>query len=289
MKSLLLSILCALPLLAQTPAAGDPVVLVVEGHSYTRAQLEGAFKSLPPEIGKSFEANRKGWVEQFAFLTHMAELGKRGGIDRQEPYRSVIEINLAQFLAQATVEAHSKAIDRSAAARQAWFESHKAEYRRARTRVILLNWSRTPDKDSATPGLARSSSDADMQLAALAKRAQAGEDFAALAKRYSEDPDAKTDGGEFPLYRPEDNALDRGLRTAVFALKPGEISKPVHVNGSSYIFQLIEFQDPKFEDLDAEISKRLGSDEVNRWIEAEKAQVKYEIKDPAFFAAPAKP
>ena len=69
---------------------------------------------------------------------------------------------------------------------------------------------------------------------ALYQRAESGENFAALAKKYSTDPGTKKQGGKLPISKgrqvPE---FDK----AAFALKTGEISQPVK---TSYGWHVIE-------------------------------------------------
>jgi peptidyl-prolyl cis-trans isomerase D len=77
------------------------------------------------------------------------------------------------------------------------------------------------------------------------KRAKAGEDFAALAKAYSDDPDSKQQGGSLGVLR-------RGLMAeefdnAAFALKPGEISDLVRTEAGFGIIKVSKHDKPSLE------------------------------------------
>jgi peptidyl-prolyl cis-trans isomerase C len=71
----------------------------------------------------------------------------------------------------------------------------------------------------------------------LLKRAKAGEDFAALAKKYSEDPGSKDNGGEYTFPRGQ---MMPEFESAAFALKKGEVSSIVTTSYGYHIIKLIE-------------------------------------------------
>jgi peptidyl-prolyl cis-trans isomerase C len=75
------------------------------------------------------------------------------------------------------------------------------------------------------------------QIDELLKRARAGEDFAALAKQYSEDPGSKENGGEYTFPR---GKMVAEFEAAAFALKPGEISDVVTTQFGYHIIKLSE-------------------------------------------------
>jgi len=71
----------------------------------------------------------------------------------------------------------------------------------------------------------------------LLKRAKAGEDFAKLAKQYSEDPGSKDKGGEYIFAR---NQMVHEFESAAFALKTNEVSDIVTTQFGYHIIKLSE-------------------------------------------------
>lgn len=69
----------------------------------------------------------------------------------------------------------------------------------------------------------------------IAKQARAGADFATLAKKYSADSATAAQGGDLGEVRR--GVLPKEVEEAVYALKPGEISKPVR---STYGYHLVK-------------------------------------------------
>lgn len=75
------------------------------------------------------------------------------------------------------------------------------------------------------------------QIEALLKRARGGEDFAKLAKEYSEDPGAKASGGEYTFPR---GRMVAEFEAAAFSLKPNQISEVVTTQFGYHIIKLSE-------------------------------------------------
>ncbi len=71
----------------------------------------------------------------------------------------------------------------------------------------------------------------------LLKRARAGEDFAKLAKQYSEDPGSKDNGGEYQFPR---GKMVPAFETAAFSLKTNEVSDIVTTQFGYHIIKLSE-------------------------------------------------
>ncbi len=90
----------------------------------------------------------------------------------------------------------------------------------------------------------------------LLKRARAGEDFAELAKQYSEDPGSKAKGGEYVFGR---GKMTPPFEQAAFSLEVGQISDVVETTYGYHIIKLSEkIPGKSFDDAKADIVKNLG-------------------------------
>ena len=74
----------------------------------------------------------------------------------------------------------------------------------------------------------------------LEAKLKGGADFAALAKQYSSDPGSKDKGGELGFFT--QGAMVKEFSDAAFAMKPGQISAPVH---SPYGYHIIQVEEVK--------------------------------------------
>ena len=80
---------------------------------------------------------------------------------------------------------------------------------------------------------------------AILKRAQAGEDFAELAKKYSEDESTAKQGGILgPFQR---NQMVKEFEDAAFSLKPGEVSGLVRSEYGFHIIKVLRHETPTLE------------------------------------------
>jgi peptidyl-prolyl cis-trans isomerase C len=75
------------------------------------------------------------------------------------------------------------------------------------------------------------------QMEKILERARKGEDFAALAKEFSEDPDSKDKGGEYTFPR---GRMMPAFETAAFSLKTNEVSDIVITPFGFHVIKLYE-------------------------------------------------
>jgi parvulin-like peptidyl-prolyl isomerase len=74
----------------------------------------------------------------------------------------------------------------------------------------------------------------------IKKKLENGEDFAELAKKYSDDPGSKNKGGDLGFFTK--GRMVPEFESAAFSLKPGELSDPVKTD---FGYHLIEVQEKK--------------------------------------------
>lgn len=113
---------------------------------------------------------------------------------------------------------------------QAYYNQHLADYQvkeQVKTRHILIT----------VPAGADAKTDAAAKAKAedVLKQLKAGGNFAGLAKKYSEDPGSKDQGGELPMM-PTSN-LDPAYAKAAIALNPGQTSDLVRSQFGYHIIQ----------------------------------------------------
>ncbi|WP_276497817.1 peptidylprolyl isomerase [Pontibacter litorisediminis] len=85
---------------------------------------------------------------------------------------------------------------------------------------------------------------ARQQLEELRKRILAGEDFAALARQYSQDPASAQDGGELGFFKKKE--LVPEYEAAALRLEPGGLSNVIESQFGFHLIQLIERRGQEF-------------------------------------------
>jgi peptidyl-prolyl cis-trans isomerase SurA len=72
----------------------------------------------------------------------------------------------------------------------------------------------------------------------LLERAQGGDDFAKLAREYSDDPATRSEGGDLGYFGRD--MLPKAIEEMVFAMKPGEIRGPVRADRGFHVIKLVD-------------------------------------------------
>jgi peptidyl-prolyl cis-trans isomerase D len=105
---------------------------------------------------------------------------------------------------------------------------------------------------------------------AILKRAKAGEDFADLARKNSQDSDSAKAGGELgPFTR---GKMVKEFENVAFALKPGEISDLVHTQFGYHIIKVSRHDKPTMESNRASIERGLQIDKAADLAKAKAAE-----------------
>lgn len=114
--------------------------------------------------------------------------------------------------------------------------------------------------------------------------AKSGNDFAELAKNYSEDPAARKDGGDLGTFKKGD--MQAELESAILTMKPGEVSELVYTPVGFHIIKLEEKISGKlkpFESLKAEIEEAIyrkkSEERFSQWAKDLRAKASVELKE----------
>ncbi|NQD96145.1 peptidylprolyl isomerase, partial [Pseudomonas sp. CrR25] len=114
------------------------------------------------------------------------------------------------------------------------------------------------------------------------KRVEQGEDFAALAKEFSDDPGSAANGGDLGYAGP--GVYDPAFEDALFALQGNQVSTPVRSEFGWHLIKLLGVQAPEvpsFASLKEQLERELKAQQVEqRFVEVAK-----QLEDSAFEAS----
>lgn len=189
----------------------------------TRADIEWRIDGLPPEHKRLFqtEAQKKELLDRLISNTVFAEEARELKIDKQNAMIVSIEDVVNYYLAQAYIkEVLAKRISVSDEEIGAYYTTNKNSFKvgpMVKIRHILV----------AAPTDASYRQDAEALRKAKQIRAELakGADFAAAARKHSDDRETAPAGGELPFVQRAGILPDVG--DAAFKMKKGEISRPV--------------------------------------------------------------
>ncbi|MGE8360083.1 SurA N-terminal domain-containing protein [Pseudomonas sp.] len=124
-----------------------------------------------------------------------------------------------------------------------------------------------------------SEDEAKAKIEDVQKRLQAGEDFAALAKEFSDDPGSASEGGDLGYAGP--GVYDPAFEDALYALEQGQVSAPVRSDFGWHLIKLLGVQSaeiPSFDSLKEKLERDLKVSKVEqRFVELTK-----QLEDAAF-------
>lgn len=131
---------------------------------------------------------------------------------------------------------------------EAYYRQHPSQFNVPETRYHLAQILVTVARDPAMHNLRRSdavgAADAERKVRIIAQQLRSGQDFGKLAEEYSEDPATASGGGDMGYVPASSVADDAKLRSAVNALKVGEISGAIRdQKGDFHILKLLGRED----------------------------------------------
>jgi peptidyl-prolyl cis-trans isomerase SurA len=103
------------------------------------------------------------------------------------------------------------------------------------------------------------------QAQKILERAQAGEDFAKLARETSDDAATRNDGGDLGYFGKD--MLPKAIEELVFAMKVGEVRGPIRVDRGFHVIKLVDrkLKDPKpFDEVKDDIRMQLRQKDMER-------------------------
>jgi peptidyl-prolyl cis-trans isomerase SurA len=116
-------------------------------------------------------------------------------------------------------------------------------------------------------------------------KVRAGEDFAGLARNYSQDPAAAKDGGDLGTFKRSDMLPEIG--NTVAAMKPGDVSSIVRSPAGLHIIKLEEKSQEKgrsFEEVKDSIEellyKKKSDERFNQWVKDLRSAASIDMKQP---------
>ncbi|MDH4582921.1 peptidylprolyl isomerase [Pseudomonas sp. BN415] len=116
----------------------------------------------------------------------------------------------------------------------------------------------------------------------IKQRLDKGEDFAALAKEFSDDSGSATNGGDLGFAGP--GVYDPAFEESLYALKQGEVSPPVLTQYGWHLIKLLGVQAPEVPSFES-LKPKLEHDIKAQQVEQRFVEVSKELEDAAFEAS----
>ncbi len=275
---------------ARDSVAASEVVLAIGNEKMTREQYEKFKQNLPSNLAPQAQAmGDRSFATNYARLRALVLLAMRDKLDESADFKNQLNFMHDQILAQMVVtklQTESQTI--TEAEIKAYYDAHQAELMQGKLRGIFVALN-PPAKPGAKPGeaaKARTDDEAKARAQELRTKIVNGADFAAVAKEESDHQASAEKGGDFGVVRK--GSLPPSLETAVFSLKPQEISEPIKEGPGYYVFRLEELKQVTLDEATAGIRNKLQTEKFSKSVENAQNLFPVVLND-KYFGAPTPP
>lgn len=285
------AVLCAQTAQPQAPPGylpapkDDTIVAKVGSRNLTFAEVKAWMAGAPPNLQQAFQRDASGVLSSLALLEFLAGEADKDKLGDRSPTKEQIEYLRKTLVAQAFIDRSNTKYFPTQPDVEKFYNEHPERFQMAKVSAIYLAF---VDADAAAePGAkTRKDAEAKAEIEKIAKQLAGGAEFAALAKKVSEDKESAEKGGEFGLIRKSD-AVDDAIKNAVFALKPGQVSAPVKQANGYYLFRLDEYRVQPLAEVREKLYEEIRQARFNEWFQ--ETQKKYQVEIvPGYFGRPLK-
>ena len=215
----------------------ENILAQVGSYKLTLEEFENQIRSLPPQLQMALLRNprlKEQFLDRWVDITLIAQGARDRKLDQDPEIQAKIEDIMNAVLAQEflyrEIEDKVKITDDEI---ETYYKGHKDEFTNpesVKARHILLKVPEGAD-DKAWE-------EAESKAEDIKKKLENGEDFAELAKKYSDDPGSRNKGGDLGFFTK--GRMVPEFESAAFSLKPGEISDPVKTDFGYHIIEVKE-------------------------------------------------
>jgi peptidyl-prolyl cis-trans isomerase C len=281
----------ATPVPAAAPAAPtDPNAVIISAGTtkVTKAEFEGAVKTLPPEYQQfALGPGKKQFAEDYLRMKLLAAKGTEEGLQNDPDVQRQMDLMRSNLIATAELKKIEKNIAISDADVQAAYEANKKDYEQVHARHILIAPAGSPAAQPAKEGQ-KQLTDAEAKAKAEEIRAKiaAGGDFAALAKTESADVGSAANGGDLGSFG--HGQMVPEFEQAAFAAKAGEVTPVVKTQFGYHIIKVESHELTPLDQVRPNLEKQLRQKKIQETLESMKAAANPTF-DEAYFAVPKAP
>ena len=270
---------------AAAPAApagnADPVIMSAPGVQVHKSEFEAALKSLPAEYQQFAQGpGKRQFADDYIRMKLLAAQGMQAGLDKDPDVQAQLALLKENLIAQAELKKLDASLKVSDADLQSYYQAHKNDYEQVKARHILIAFKGSPAAQTGKKELTEE--EAKAKAEDIRKQIQGGADFAALAKKESDDTGSGAQGGDL-------GSFSRGqmvpeFEKAAFEAKPGELTPVVRTQYGYHVIQVQEHGATPFEQVKATIEKTQREAKMRAALDDLKSKAVY---DDTYFPKPA--
>ena len=273
---------------AAAPPSGLPdlpeqtvIAVFDDGTKLTMGEYKNIYAILPPNGQQGAVRDRKAFLEQWALLRKLAAAAQKEKLDQASPTREALEYYRLNVLSQAAINDQVMNTVPEPEAIDKYYESNKERYKQVKVKAIYITFSKEPVSKLVGGKPLLSEDEAKARIRKLLSEIRSGADFVKLARENSDDDASRDKDGDFATLRPTDNIPD-AIKSAVFALKPGEVSEPVEQPNGFYLLRAEEISYRPAAEVRGEMIENMKQEHFRQWMQQMHDSVKVQFPSAEF-------
>jgi peptidyl-prolyl cis-trans isomerase C len=296
MKAIALSVLClgcawAQATAPQAPAAPvtlpdlpdkTPIAAMTDGTLVTMGDLKGLLTNLDAPARQQAVAHLPEFLNEWAQLYKVAQMAVEDKLDQDSPTKERLlwQRTLVLYDAELQRQGNPARIDNEELER--YYSAHKNRYMQVKTDAIYIAFSNSAASQTGSDGKKiLSEAEAKAKTNRLLEQIRKGADFKKLAKENSDDEISRAKDGFFATLTPDNTGIPDAIRSAVFALKPGETTEAIWQPNGFYLFRAEEVSYKTFPEVRDQVYEAIKTERLRTWMDDLHNNTKAKILNPA--------
>jgi peptidyl-prolyl cis-trans isomerase C len=257
-----------------------PVAEFDDGTKFTMGEFKKIYAVLSPAQQQMAMQDRMQFLQQWAFMRKLAHLAEQEKLGERTPYREAIEQYRLQILSEAKINDAVNQVVVGPDEIVKSYETNKRKYAQVKVKALYIAFSDAAESNGSSKK-PLTDAQAEAKAKKLLAQARGGVDFVKLVRENSDDETSRAKGGDFDTLRQTDNIPD-AFRTAVFALKTGEITEPLKQPNGYYLLRAEEVSYRPLSDVRDDIYNELKNAKAREWIDRMNLSTVVKVLNPAF-------
>ncbi len=254
------------------------IAIFDDGTKFTMGDFRKIYAVLPPQNQQMALRDRKLFLQQWAFMRKLAQMAEQQKLDQVSPHREAVEYYRMMVLSQAELSEAVNMVTVEPNAIVNYYDANKEKYKQVKVKAIYIAFASQPASGGKKP---LTEEQAKAKAAKLLAQIRAGADFVKMVRENSDDDTSRNKDGDFATLRPADNVPD-AVRTAVFSLKPGEVSEPVRQPNGYYLLKADQVTYRPLSQVRDEIFSELKQQKYAKWLEETNRKTQVQFTSPEF-------
>ena len=260
------------------------IAVFEDGVKFTMGEFKRIYGALPPENQQMALRDRQLFLQQWGLMRKLAQLAMQEKLDEQSPTKEHLDYYRMMILSQAKLQNEMTNTAVQSPEIVKYYDVNKEKYKIVKVKAIYVAFSDDPADSKGKSKKMLTDAQAKAKATSLLEKLHAGADFVALVKENSDDETSRAKDGDFVTLRPTDNVPD-AVRTAVFALKKGEISEPVRQQAGYYLLKADDVTYRPLSQVRDEIFQEIKQQHYGEWMDKINRDTKVTLTSPEFIGA----